>query len=294
MLQGMPLNSSPSEKISDGFITMLWHDLSHPPLSVAGQTAHYRRHDGGGNSSWDPELGKAGSPYARNGMKASPKGPNLPNVEDVYEINETSSYVDLGTLYGNTEKEQKYVRTYENGLIYPKSIASDRIMMMPPAVVAVMLLFSRNHNHTAENLSTVNQCGKYKPWNELDDAGKEWQDEDIFQWTRNINVGFFASVVLRDYVAVILNTPRANSEWSLALGRSVENELNVALATSLCRVCCSLPLARGLSAADDRWMEDIIRDTLPDITSTQELPAGMYKGMIMKYGSKFRSQEPRE
>lgn len=82
--------------------------------------------------------------------------------------------MDLGTLYGNTEKEQKYVRTYENGLIYPDSIASDRIMMMPPGVVAVMLLFSRNHNHIAENLFTVNESGKYKPWSKLDDAGKKW------------------------------------------------------------------------------------------------------------------------
>lgn len=65
MLQGMPLNSSLSEKISDGFITMLWHDLPHPPPTVTGPTARYRRHDGGGNSPWDPELGK-GTWYTQN------------------------------------------------------------------------------------------------------------------------------------------------------------------------------------------------------------------------------------
>jgi hypothetical protein len=48
------------------------------------------------------------------------------------------------------------------------------------------------------------------------------QDNDIFQLARNINVGFFASVVLRDYVAAILNTPRANSEWSLDLGKEIK------------------------------------------------------------------------
>lgn len=69
MLQGMPLNSSLSEKVSDDFITMLWHDLPHPPPTVTGPSARYRRHDGGGNSPWDPEMGKAGSPYARNGMR---------------------------------------------------------------------------------------------------------------------------------------------------------------------------------------------------------------------------------
>lgn len=66
------------------------------------------------------------------------------------------------------------MRTYENGLLYPDSIASDRIMMMPPGVVAVLLMFSRNHNHIADNLLTVNESGKYKPWNELDAAGKQW------------------------------------------------------------------------------------------------------------------------
>lgn len=89
-------------------------------------------------------------------------------------INETSSYVDLSTLYGNTEKEQPRVRTYKNGLIYPDSIASERIMMMPPGVVAVLLMFSRNHNHIAESLLSVNEDGKYKPWDSLDEAGRKW------------------------------------------------------------------------------------------------------------------------
>lgn len=89
-------------------------------------------------------------------------------------INETSSYVDLSTLYGNTGNEQKRVRTYTNGLIYPDSIASERIMMMPPGVVAVLLLFSRNHNTVAESLLTVNEEGKYKPWDSLDEEGKRW------------------------------------------------------------------------------------------------------------------------
>lgn len=91
-------------------------------------------------------------------------------------INETSSYVDLSTLYGNTEKEQPRVRTYHNGLIYPDSIASERIMMMPPGVVAVVLMFSRNHNHIAESLLSVNEDGKYKPWDKLDEAGKKWYE----------------------------------------------------------------------------------------------------------------------
>lgn len=50
MLQGFPANSTLSETISDGFISMLWSDLPHPAPTMAGPTARYRRHDGGGNS----------------------------------------------------------------------------------------------------------------------------------------------------------------------------------------------------------------------------------------------------
>jgi hypothetical protein len=89
-------------------------------------------------------------------------------------INDTSSYVDLSTLYGNTEKEQVRVRTYENGLIYPDSIASERIMMMPPGVIAVCLLFSRNHNSIAADLLSINESGVYKPWGELNAEKKKW------------------------------------------------------------------------------------------------------------------------
>ena len=138
-----------------------------------------------------------------------PKGPNLPDPELVYEqllkrkgpfrehpsglnrlffsfativihecfqtsrtdswINETSSYVDLSTLYGNTEVEQKRVRTYENGTIYADSIASERIMMMPPGVIAVLIMFSRNHNSIAHSLFSINEEGKYKDWDTLDE-----------------------------------------------------------------------------------------------------------------------------
>ena len=213
MLQGLPLNSGLSEKVSDDFISMLWHDLPHPSPTIAGPASRYRRHDGGNNNPWLPEMGKAGSPYSRSVPPMKPKGPNLPDVESVYEallkrdgpfrkhpsglnrlffsfatvvihecfqtsredawINETSSYVDLSTLYGNTENEQNRVRTYENGTIWPDSIASERIMMMPPGVVTVLILFSRNHNQIAESLLSINENGKYKHWDLLDDEGRK-------------------------------------------------------------------------------------------------------------------------
>lgn len=89
-------------------------------------------------------------------------------------INNTSSYVDLSTLYGNNEEEQPRVRTYNNGLIYPDSIASDRIMLMPPGVVALLIMFSRNHNVIAKDLFTVNEEGKYKDWDTLSEEKQKW------------------------------------------------------------------------------------------------------------------------
>ena len=214
MLQTFPTDSGLSKTISDAFIGMLWHDLPHPPPTKAGPTARYRQHDGSGNNPWVPEMGRAGAPYARSVPPTRTKGPNLPDPELVYDqllrrtgpfrphpsglnrlffsfativihecfqtsrkdpwINETSGYVDLSTLYGNTGKEQTRVRTYENGTIFPDSVASERIMMMPPGVVALLLMFSRNHNKIAEDLFSVNEGGKYKPWESLSDEQKKW------------------------------------------------------------------------------------------------------------------------
>lgn len=78
--------------------------------------------------------------------------------------------------------------------------------MMPPAVIAVCLLFSRHHNYLAERLFEVNEGGTYKPWEDLDEAGQKEQDTLLFQFARNINVAFFAKVVLTDYVSGILKT----------------------------------------------------------------------------------------
>lgn len=66
MLQTLPLDSGLSATVSEQFIKMLYNDLPHPPATNAGPTARYRRHDGGGNNPWNPEMGKAGTPYSRS------------------------------------------------------------------------------------------------------------------------------------------------------------------------------------------------------------------------------------
>ncbi|KID85854.1 linoleate diol synthase [Metarhizium guizhouense ARSEF 977] len=325
MLQTLPPNSGLSSTISDGFITMLWNDLPHPATTTAGIKARYRQHDGSGNNPWTPEMGKAGSPYSRSVPPTKPKGPNLPDPELVFDkllrrtgpfrphpsglnrmffsfativihecfqtsrsdqwINETSSYVDLSTLYGNTDKEQKRVRTYENGKIFADSVASDRIMMMPPGVIALLVMFSRNHNKIAEDLLSINEDGKYKPWDSLGEQEKKWQDEDVFQLSRNINVGFFASIVLKDYVAAILNTPRANSTWSLDLGAEIKKsgrrmERGIGNAVSV-EFAVLYHWHAALSSADAKWMEDMLRLHLPELKSLDDITVEMFTKVAM-------------
>ena len=62
-------------------------------------------------------------------------------------INETSSYVDLAPLYGCNQEAQDKIRVRDGrGLLYPDTFSEDRLMLLPPAVCVLLVLFSRNHN----------------------------------------------------------------------------------------------------------------------------------------------------
>lgn len=62
-------------------------------------------------------------------------------------INETSSYVDLAPLYGNSQKDQDLVRNKNGrGMLHPDAFAEDRLLLLPPAVCTLLVLFNRNHN----------------------------------------------------------------------------------------------------------------------------------------------------
>ena len=62
--------------------------------------------------------------------------------------NNTSSYLDLSILYGTNQKEQDAVRDkYQGrGLLYPAAFSEERLIFVPPASTALLVLFSRNHN----------------------------------------------------------------------------------------------------------------------------------------------------
>jgi hypothetical protein len=124
------------------------------------------------------------------------------------------------------------------------------------------------------------------------------QDEDIFQLSRNINVGFFASVVLHDYVAAILNTPRADSEWSLNLGKEIK-EVGKRVNRGSGNVV-SVEFAvlyhwhAALSAADDKWMEGILRHEFPHLQSLDDVTVEMFQQVMMVYGHNLMTTTPKE
>jgi len=62
-------------------------------------------------------------------------------------INETSSYVDLAPLYGNNKEVLDKIRVRDGrGLLHPDTFAEDRLLLLPPAVGTLLVLFNRNHN----------------------------------------------------------------------------------------------------------------------------------------------------
>jgi hypothetical protein len=67
--------------------------------------------------------------------------------KDKGNINETSSYVDLAPLYGVDQENQDKVRDRRGrGLLHPDVFAEDRLLLLPPAVCVLLVLFNRNHN----------------------------------------------------------------------------------------------------------------------------------------------------
>jgi hypothetical protein len=124
------------------------------------------------------------------------------------------------------------------------------------------------------------------------------QDEDIFQISRNINVGFFATVVLKDYVAAILNTPRANSTWSLDLGAEIKQsgkriERGTGNVVSV-EFAVLYHWHAALSAADDKWMEGLLRSNLPELGSVDDMTVEKFQKVMMIQGHALMSKPPQE
>lgn len=76
-------------------------------------------------------------------------------------INDASSYLDLSVLYGSSEDQLKSIRTFDGtGKLKPDCFADRRLLMMPPASCALLVLLNRNHNVRINLPSTIGVCLK--------------------------------------------------------------------------------------------------------------------------------------
>lgn len=126
--------------------------------------------------------------------------------------NDATSYIDLSLIYGNHESELKQIRLNKGGkLRLGKNdlLAVDsngnylptmlRFIRTPIASIWPGLFF-RNHNLLAENLAALN---------------RNWEDEQIFQEARRINIASFQyNLISTGVIELALNSSAINETYS--------------------------------------------------------------------------------
>ncbi|KAL5375464.1 hypothetical protein DPSP01_011163 [Paraphaeosphaeria sporulosa] len=196
----LPDGSRLRDKLTGEFLTQLWNDLEHPPLSYLGAQYQYRSADGSFNSLVHPQLGAAGTPYARTvkpSMMQTPCRPDAgvvfdsvmtrkhaerhPNeissvlfylasiiIHDCFRTDHrdyanslTSSYLDLSPLYGSNQDEQNLMRTFADGKLKPDAFSEQRLLSFPPGVACLLVMFNRFHNNVVTNLALINEGNRF-------------------------------------------------------------------------------------------------------------------------------------
>ncbi|KAJ7448053.1 heme peroxidase [Mycena latifolia] len=299
LLSRLPPQSHAAKKLAD------FSHLGTPPAALLGPIHSFRRADGGGNNLESPDLGRAGMPYARSVQgKWCIEPTSLPDPGLIFDtlmkarhrkihpagnssltfavaslvthflfrsdprdwnINTTSSYLDLSPLYGVDQAAQDLVRNkgMGRGLLYPDTFSEDRLMFLPPAVSALLVLLSRNHNYIATILLKINERGH---WTEPPPEGKEQsakQDEEIFQTARLVNCGHFMNLFMDDYVAGFLGRSEGveSSLFNNVFG-PIKTKEGLEVERGLGNHC-SLEFNLiyrwhpTLSTADEKWTENI-------------------------------------
>lgn len=98
-------------------------------------------------------------------------------------------------------------------------------------------------------------------------------------------------------MSAILNTPRANSEWNLNLGKEIKKSGHRVERGSGNVVSVEFAVLyhwhAALSAADAEWMEAVLRHSLPDLKSIDDVDENMFYQVMMKYGHELMEKEPK-
>ncbi|KAI4624563.1 hypothetical protein J4E83_004238 [Alternaria metachromatica] len=244
-------SSTLDETNTSSLLKTFCRDMEQPVYSSLGGRYKYRSADGSNNNIHLPNVGKAGSYYARmvtprhiptklpdpellfDTLLAREAKPKLHPTQlsslffafaavmvcDVFRTGDedndvamTSSYLDLSSLYGESEESQSSVRTFVDGKLKPDAFADTRILSRPAASSALIVCFSRFHNIVVEQLAIINENGRFSP--PCNAAGIDTgfykralskRDNDLFQTARLVTTGLYINIVLKDYVRTILN-----------------------------------------------------------------------------------------
>ncbi|KAF3400879.1 hypothetical protein DPV78_005730 [Talaromyces pinophilus] len=244
--------SAVGSTLEQGVVQSLWDTLPHPD---AGWTQfsgpQYRRADGEGNTVQEPQEHRRDLPdpedifeklfrrrtEAEGGFRKHACGisanmfymatlvtHDLLNTDITNRFrNKTTSYVDMSWLYGWNQELQDSVRdkASHRGKLYADVFADPLLDLQPPGVISMALLWCRNHNWIAEQLLIKSKDDPRIaniPKND-DKKGLERLDEHLLQTARNINVGTFVTVVLKDYVRMLLGINRENTTWTLPINQ---------------------------------------------------------------------------
>lgn len=148
-----------------------------------------------------------------------------------FNNSQTSSYLDLSILYGDTEEDQREIRTYEDGKLKPDCFSEKRLLGFPPGCGVLLIMLNRFHNYVVEQLAVINENGRFdKPQEALTPETKEasWKkyDEDLFQVSlmrhhlkniadkvqtgRLVTCGLYMNITLMDYLRTIVNLNRVS------------------------------------------------------------------------------------
>lgn len=103
-------------------------------------------------------------------FRTDPRNPNL---------NNTSSYLDLSPLYGVDVASQKAVRAQDgSGKLFPDVFSEERLMLLPPSVSALLVIFNRNHNYIAQQLLSINERQTWRPLSSFGDGDPALLQQD--------------------------------------------------------------------------------------------------------------------
>ncbi|EJU01027.1 linoleate diol synthase [Dacryopinax primogenitus] len=189
-----------------------------------------------------------------------------------WNINDTSSYIDLSPLYGNGVSKMKAppeaLRRFDGtGRLHEDVFGDARLLFMPPTTAVLLVLLCRNHNYIAEKILSINENGTYLNPPPHDETARRAQDDEIFERTRLVNSGFFARVVLYDYVGGILGMTRDGSAFRLNLDQQIRrSDHEIAPLGEGNQISAEFNLLyrwhASTSAPDKEWIDDTFKTIL--------------------------------